>query len=47
MSTFFEQWWMICSIFIVALPVLGVALWGMWHNHQVDKYNEAHKHETV
>jgi len=25
---------------IVVLPVMGLMLWGWWHNRQVDKYNE-------
>jgi hypothetical protein len=24
----------------ISIPILGVMLWGWWHNRQVDKYEE-------
>jgi len=32
--------WMIWAIAGVGLPIMGVMMYGWWHNRQVDKYNE-------
>jgi len=32
--------WMIWAMAGVGLSVMGVMIYGWWHNRQVDKYNE-------
>lgn len=34
------MWFPIIGIWIVALPLIGLALYSIWHDKRVDKYNE-------
>ena len=37
--------WIIWAMLIVSIPIMGVMLWGWWHNRQVDKYEEWKKQQ--
>jgi hypothetical protein len=39
--------WMIWAMVGVAVPILGLACYGLWHNHKVDEYYKTHEHESV
>jgi len=38
--------WIIWAMLIVFVPIMGLILWGWWHNRQVDKYEEWLKHNN-
>jgi len=39
--------WMIWSILIVALPLVGLLVWEWWRNRQIDKHNEQQDEQKV
>ena len=37
--------WIIWAMLAISIPLMGVMLWGWWHNRQVDKYEEWQKQQ--
>ena len=38
--------WIIWAMLIAFVPLMGLVLYGWWHNRQVDKYEEWQKHNN-
>ncbi|GHV89347.1 hypothetical protein AGMMS50267_17070 [Spirochaetia bacterium] len=39
--------WMIWSMLIMAVPLLGLAAYATWRDHKYDEYCKTHKTDTV
>jgi hypothetical protein len=39
--------WIIYALLIMAVPLLGLAVYAIWRDHKYDEYYKTHKNEAV